>query len=206
MSGAHVGIVIFPEVEVLDFAGPFEAFSVTRLDEERRYEETSPFRVSLVAETLEPVRASGGLRILPDYRLEDCPPLNILVVPGGMGTRVQVDNAKLIDWIRAQARSVDLVTSVCTGSFLLAKAGLLDGHTATTHWRSLDRFASTFPGVTVDRDQHVVVEGRILTSAGVSAGIDMALRVIARLHGEAVARSSARHMEYPYPDSNARRI
>ena len=206
MSRTHVGILVFPEVEILDFAGPFEAFSVTRLNEERRYEEASPFEVSLIAESLEPVRASGGLRVLPDFTLEKCPPLSILVVPGGMGTRVEVDNARLIDWIRAQARATAIVASVCTGSFLLAKAGLLDGLTATTHWRSLDRFQQAFPAVGVDRDQHVVVEGRILTSAGVSAGIDMALRVIARLHGEPVARSSAKHMEYPYPDSNARRI
>jgi len=202
----QVGILVFPEVEVLDFAGPFEAFSVTRLNEERRYETGSPFAVSLVAESLEPVRASGGLRVLPDYRLEECPALRILVVPGGMGTRVEVNNAKLIDWIRRQAAGAELVTSVCTGSFLLARAGLLDGRTATTHWRSLDRFEGDFPAVVVDRDQHVVTGDRILTSAGVSAGIDMALRVVARLHGETVARSSARHMEYPYPDSNARRI
>jgi transcriptional regulator GlxA family with amidase domain len=206
MSATQVGILLFPEVEVLDFAGPFEVFSVTRLDEARRLEETSPFGVSLVAESLEPVRATGGLRILPDYRFEDSPPLSILVVPGGLGTRVQMNNPKLIDWIKRQDAGAQLVTSVCTGSLLLAQAGLLNGLAATTHWYFLDMLADGFPSVAVDRKQHVVVDGRVLTSAGISAGIDMALRVVARLHGEGVARGTARIMEYPYPDSNVRRI
>lgn len=206
MTQTQVGILVFPDVEVLDFAGPFEVFSVTRLDETRRMEETSPFGVCLIAESLEPVRATGGLRILPDYRFEDHPPLSILVVPGGLGTRAQMSNPKLIDWIRRQNAGAQLVTSVCTGSMLLAQAGLLNGLTATTHWYFLDMLADTFPAIAVDREQHVVVDGRILTSAGISAGIDMSLRVVARLHGEAVARGTARIMEYPYPDSNARRI
>ena len=123
-----------------------------------------------------------------------------------MGTRVQVDNARLIRWIREQAACARMVTSVCTGSLLLAQAGLLDGLRATTHWRSLDRMAQAFPSVSVERGQHVVDAGSVLTSAGISAGIDMALRVVARHHGESVAWATARHMEYPYPETNERRI
>ncbi|NJD20183.1 MAG: DJ-1/PfpI family protein [Gemmatimonadetes bacterium] len=206
MRRTPVGIVVFPDVEVLDFAGPFEVFSVTRLNEETRYSDSSPFDVFLVAETADPVVATGGLRVLPAHSLETCPPLDVLVVPGGLGTRVQVGNPRLIGWIRERAERARTVASVCTGSFLLAHAGLLEGLRATTHWRSLDRMEQAYPGVQVERGLHVVDEGSVLTSAGISAGIDMALCVVARHHGESVARATARHMEYPYPESNERRI
>ena len=206
MEQKRVGILIFPEVEVLDFAGPFEVFSVTRLNEESRYNESSPFQVFLIAENTEPVVATGGLRVIPDYSITTCPPLDILVVPGGWGTHTQVNNQRLIVWIRERATQVDIASSVCTGSFLLGQAGLLDGRRATTHWRSLDRMRESFPSITVERQLHVVEDGNVFTSAGISAGIDMALRVVARYYGEAIARATARHMEYVYPESNARRI
>jgi transcriptional regulator GlxA family with amidase domain len=206
MDRTPVGILVFPDVDVLDFAGPFEVFSVTRLDEDTRYEDVSPFDVFLVAETGDPVGATGGLRVLPAHSLESCPELDLLVVPGGLGTRVQVHNERLVAWIRERAGRTPTVASVCTGSFLLAQAGLLHGLRATTHWRSLDRMAKAFPTVEVVREEHVVEEGPVLTSAGISAGIDMALRVVARHHGDAVARATARHMEYPYPESNGRRV
>jgi transcriptional regulator GlxA family with amidase domain len=205
MNRTRVGILVFPDVEVLDFCGPFEVFSVTRLDEARRREEPSPFAVALVAERAEPLAASGGLRVIPDYTLATCPPLDVLVVPGGWGTRTEIKNQPLLDWIAARARQVATLTSVCTGAMLLGQAGLLDGRRATTHWRSLDWMRASFPNVTVVPDLHVVEDGDVLTSAGISAGIDMALRVVARYHGEAVARATARHMEYPYPDDNRRR-
>jgi transcriptional regulator GlxA family with amidase domain len=129
----------------------------------------------------------------------------VLVVPGGWGTRVEMHNARLIDWISARAREVATLTSVCTGSLLLGKAGLLDGKRATTHWRVLDEMRTWFPAIHVIDDEHVVEEGNIITSAGISAGIDMALRVVARQHGEAVARAAASHMEYPFPEGNRRR-
>ncbi|HEY6660040.1 MAG TPA: DJ-1/PfpI family protein [Pyrinomonadaceae bacterium] len=206
MKRYQVGILIFPDVEVLDFAGPFEVFSVTRLNEERRREELSPFDVKLIAENLQPVVASGGLRVLADYTLNNCPPLEILVIPGGWGTRTQIENEQLIDWIAKVGKEVGTLTSVCTGSMLLGRARLLDGLRATTHWRALDWMRDSFPEVTVESELHVVEHGRVLTSAGISAGIDMALRVVARYCGETVARATARHMEYPFPDSNARRI
>jgi transcriptional regulator GlxA family with amidase domain len=205
MRRRQVGIVIYPDVEVLDFAGPYEVLSVCRLDESRRREEPSPFEVLLVAGSREPVRATGGLRVLPDHDLDSCPPLDLLVVPGGWGSRREVDNARLIDWVRARAARAELTASVCTGSFLLAKAGLLDGRRATTHFASLGRMRQAFPAVTVLDDLQVVDEGAVLTSAGISAGIDLALRLVARYHGEPVARATARHMEYPYPESDRRR-
>ena len=206
MKRKLVGIVIFPEVEVLDFCGPYEVFSVTRLDEARRREEPSPFQVLLVAEQAEPVQASGGMRVIPNCTLNTCPGLDVLVVPGGWGTRREIDNEVLIDWIAQRGRQVETLAAVCTGAMLLGKAGLLDGRRATTHWRSLGWMRESFPAVTVEEHLHVVEDGHILTSAGISAGIDLALKVVARYHGEAIARATARHMEYRFSEDNARRI
>jgi transcriptional regulator GlxA family with amidase domain len=206
MTRKRVGILVFPDVEVLDFCGPFEVFSVTRLDEAARRETPSPFEVFLVAEQAGPVVTTGGMKVTPDHTLASCPPLEILVVPGGWGTRQEIKNARLLAWIQARAGQVETLTSVCTGSMLLGQAGLLDGRHATTHWRSLPWMRESFPAVTVEEKLHVVEDGNVLTSAGISAGIDMALRVVARYHGEAVARNTARQMEYRYPDDNSRRV
>jgi transcriptional regulator GlxA family with amidase domain len=206
MTRRRVGILVFPDVEVLDFCGPFEVFSAARLDEARRREEPSPYEVVLVAESADVVAATGGLKVIPDHTLEDCPPPDVLVVPGGWGVRREIDNERLISWIAEAGRRVETLASVCTGSMLLGKAGLLDGRRATTHWRVLDWMRESFPTFTVLDDQHVVEDGDVITSAGISAGIDMALRVVARHHGEAAARATARHMEYPYPDDNRRRV
>ena len=206
MDRKRVGILIFPDVEVLDFCGPFEVFSVTRLNEEARREEPSPFEVLLVAERMDTVVATGGLKVVPDVTIDRCPPLDILVVPGGWGTRTEVHNQRLIDWIGERGRSVETLTSVCTGSMLLGQAKLLDGRRATTHWRSLSRMRDAFPSVTVEEKLHVVEDGHVVTSAGISAGIDMALRIVIRYFGEAVARATVRNMEYPFPDDNSRRV
>lgn len=206
MAKKRVGIVVFEDIEVLDFCGPFEVFAATRLNEDKRREEPSPFGVLLIAEKIAPVVTAGGMKIIPDHAFADCPKLDILVVPGGWGTRKELHNPSMIDWLRQQAAEVETLTSVCTGAMLLGAAGLLDGHRATTHWRSLNWLRESFPAVTVVSDQHVVADGAIITSAGISAGIDMALTVVARYCGEAVARATAKHMEYPYPESNARRI
>jgi transcriptional regulator GlxA family with amidase domain len=206
MVSKRVGIVLFDEVEVLDFCGPFEVFSVTRLHEAKRREEPSPFEVFLVAETLAPVTTSGGMKVLPQFTFENCPPMDILVVPGGWGTRRQIHNQVMCDWLRSRAAEVEILSSVCTGAMLLGAAGLLDGLHATTHWRALDWMRDAFPEVIVEADQHVVVDGRVVTSAGISAGIDMALKVVAGCFGEALARATARHMEYPFAIGNARRI
>jgi transcriptional regulator GlxA family with amidase domain len=206
MKQKRVGIVIFDDVEVLDFCGPFEVFSATRLNEDRRREEPSPFEVLLVAEKNGPVCASGGMQVIPQHSFQTCPGLDVLVVPGGWGTRRELKNPIMLDWLRRRAAEVETLTSVCTGSMLLGFAGLLDGRHATTHWKSLDWMRDSFPSAAVEYDQHVVEDGRVLTSAGISAGIDMALKTVARYCGEKVARATSKHMEYPYPDSNARRV
>jgi len=206
MDRKQVGILIFEDVEVLDFCGPFEVFSATRLNEEKRREEPSPFNVFLVAETKNLIAAAGGMKIAPDYGLNDCPSLDILVVPGGWGTRREMNNGRLLSWIAERAKKVETLASVCTGSLLLGKAGLLEERHATTHWRSLDWMSELFPRTKVEKGLHFVEDGNLLTSAGISAGIDMALKVVARYFGESVARATAKHMEYPFPESNARRI
>ena len=206
MNRKAVGIVVFENVEVLDFCGPFEVFSVTRMNEGRRREEPSPFKVFLLAETTSPVVATGGMKVLPDYDLDSCPQVDILVVPGGWGTRKEMNNERLLKWIVDRSRQAEMLTSVCTGALLLGKAGLLDGKRATTHWRSLDVMQELFPKVTVEKGVHFAEDGALFTSAGISAGIDMSLKVVVRYCGEAVARATARHMEYPFPETDERRV
>lgn len=193
-----VGILIFEGVEVLDFAGPYEVFSRTRLEsgtESRRTEDTAPFRVFTVAEGAGPVVATGGLRVLPDHSFASAPGIDLLVVPGGFGTRRLLDDGAFLSWLRKRAATARLVTSVCTGSLLLASAGLLEGRRATTHWGALDLLASLDPTVDVDRDARVVSDG-VISSAGVSAGMDMAFHVVERLHGREVADETAAYIEY----------
>lgn len=206
MHRKRVGIVLFEDIEVLDFAGPFEVFSTTRLNEERRREDPSPFEVLLVAQAAGPVSSTGGMQVLPHYDFATCPSLDILVCPGGWGTRAQLQNPIMLDWLRTRAAEADTLAAVCTGSMLLGFAGLLDGKRATTHWRSLDWMQASFPTVTVEYDKHFVEDGKLFTSAGISAGIDMSLKVVARHCGDTIARATARHMEYPYPETDARRI
>lgn len=205
MTRIKTAILIFPDVEVLDFCGPFEVFSVARLDEAKRREEPSPFDVYTVSQTADPVRTTGGLRVLPDHTFETAPAADLLVVPGGWGTRQQLANPRLVGWVKGQAGGAPTVMSVCTGSLVLGRAGLLAGKRATTHWMALDLMRQLLPGTTVDAARHWVDDG-VLTSAGISAGIDLSLRVVAKLCGEPVARATARYMEYPYPESDARKI
>ena len=206
MDRKRVGILLFNDIEVLDFCGPFEVFSVARLDEARRRQEPSPFEVVLVAETLAPVTTSGGMRVLPAAAFAHCPPLDLLLVPGGLGTRREMLNEAVLRFVRDQAAGAGLVASVCTGALILGKAGLLAGLRATTHWRSLDLLRELCPDVQVDGAAQVVDQGRVMTSAGIAAGIDLALMIVRRWHGEAVARATARHMEYPFPENDARRV
>ena len=206
MPRKTVGIVLFDAVEVLDYGGPFEVFSVTRLEESRRREQPSPFQVVLVAQTERPIVTTGGMRVLPEVSFAYCPPLDSLVVPGGWGTRAAMHDPALQAFVTAQARPVELLASVCTGALILGQAGLLEDRRTTTHWLALDWLHESFPRAHVDRVSQVVEDGAVLTSAGIAAGIDLALTVVARGYGEAVARATARYLEYPFPDSNVRRV
>jgi transcriptional regulator GlxA family with amidase domain len=201
----NVGIFIFDNVEVLDFAGPFEVFSRTRLTpglDSRRSDDTAPFTVFTVAERPDAITATGGLRILPQYAFADAPMIDLLVVPGGWGTRPLLEHPPVLEWIRERAARASLVTSVCTGALLLAHAGLLHHRRATTHWGALDHLARIDATIAVQPHARVVDDGPI-TSAGISAGIDMSLAVVARLYGQAVAADTARYMDYAPTNESA---
>ena len=188
----RVGIFLFDEVEVLDFAGPFEVFSVTALENGQK-----PFLVETVSEKGTMITARNGLRVQPNYSFDTMPTFNLLVIPGGPGARErEIHNEKVITWIDAQMKSVELMTSVCTGALLLAKAGLLNGKSATTHWASYDRLEKEFPEVKVQRDVKFVEDGNIITSGGISAGINMSFHLVKRLVDSQVAKNTAKRMEY----------
>ncbi len=196
-----VGILIFDDVEVLDFAGPFEVFSRTRLEPgsaSRRSDETAPFRVFTVAKAASPVHATGGLMVVPTHDFASAPKIDLLVVPGGFGTRAMLNDAETLAWLQAASASARQVTSVCTGSLALARAGLLRGQRATTHHGALDLLAELDAGVEVVRDARWVAngDGGVITSAGVAAGIDMAFYVVEQLHGRTVADETATYIEY----------
>lgn len=197
MERLAVGILLFDDVEVLDFAGPFEVFSRTRLEPgaaSRRSEDSAPFDVFTIARRKEPVRATGGLIVTPHHAFAEEPTIDILVVPGGYGTRALLDDRETVDWIRRQAGRSQITCSVCTGSLLLARAGLLEGRRATTHWGALD-LLERLGDIAVERKQRVVDDG-IVTSAGVASGMDMSLALVARLHGEGVAEETAKYIEH----------
>ena len=189
--GYRTAIVIFDEVEVLDFAGPFEVFSVTG-----RRRKLEPFDVYTVAERATPVLARNGLSVNPKYSFADAPVPDILVLPGGYGTRREMKNPLMLEWVARTAPRCELVLSVCTGALVLGAAGLLDGREATTHFMAFDELRAVAPAATIREGVRMVDNGNLILSAGVSAGIDMSLHVVAKLLGADVARETARYMEY----------
>jgi transcriptional regulator GlxA family with amidase domain len=199
-----VGILIFDDVEILDVAGPFEVFAVTRLNEEQRLQQSSPFKVYLISEINKQITAIGGLRLTPDMTITECPELDLLIIPGGWGTRKESKNKVLVNWIGNQFTNDRLIASVCTGSSLLGKAGLLDGRDATTHWRAFDFLQKSAPKARILKNVRFTLIEPIFTSAGVSAGIDLALRIVSHFLGTEIGQTTARHMEYPYPNSDQR--
>ena len=190
----NVAILVFDEVEVLDFCGPFEVFGVTGVHAQGE----RPFHVYTVAEKAGPVFARNGLSVNPGFTFANCPPPDILLVPGGRGTRREIHNEALVNWVKAQAGRVELLLSVCTGALILAQAGLLDGLSATTHFLAFDELKALAPNTTLCPDERYVDNGQIVLSAGVSAGIDMALYVVGRLLGEERANETARYIQYDY--------
>ncbi|HVO17660.1 MAG TPA: DJ-1/PfpI family protein [Anaeromyxobacter sp.] len=194
----RVGILAYQKVEVLDLAGPFEVFSTAnRVASRRTPGKPAPFSVWVVAEGAGPVRARGGLTLLPDFTTANHPPLDVLLVPGGVH-EPQLENPGLIAWIARQGLAAELVASVCTGAFLLARAGLLAGVEVTTHFEDCADLRRAFPDLRVLEGVRWVERGRILTSAGISAGVDMSLRIVARLAGQDLAERTARQMDYEW--------
>jgi len=198
VSRLNVGIFIFDDVEVLDFAGPYEVFSRTRTEpgvESRQTDASAPFRVFTVSPAKTPVRAIGGLTVVPDYGFEDAPAIDLIVIPGGFGTRALLQDEAALAWVRGVAATAKTVTSVCTGALLLARVGLLENRRATTHWCALE-WLKGMGDIEVVSDVRYVDDG-VVTSAGVSAGIDMAFHVVESLCGKAVADETSRYIDFP---------
>ncbi len=193
-----VGIYLFDDVEVLDFAGPLEVFSTASRVKTRLQPQTpSPFEVITISETARAIYARGGLVVVPQFDITNHPMIEVLIIPGGIVT-AELERASLIDWIARTADSSSITASVCTGSFLLGKAGLLHGKSATTHWEDIPEMVSMFPDIDVQSNKRWVDTGPVVTSAGISAGIDMSLHLVARLESEDLAIRTARQMEYDW--------
>lgn len=196
-----IAIVLFDDVEVLDFAGPFEVFSITG---KRKIGE--PYEVFTVAEK-ETIAARNQLIVSPTYTFANCPTPNIFLIPGGggyhadgkpFGSRKEMHNPVMLEWIKQQNANAELVLSVCTGALILAKAGLLHGLEATTHFLAVDSLREIAPETKISPEKRFVDNGKIVLSAGVSAGIDMSFHVVEKLQGKEVALESARYMQYDY--------
>jgi len=186
-----VGVALFEGAEELDWAGPWEVLAA--------WAEQWPddgARVLTIAREEGPVTCAKGLRVLPEETWETAPPLDVLVYPGGRGTRRELADAAVLDWIRGLAGRGTLMTSVCTGSLVFAAAGLLDGRPATTHWGSLETLPTLGSEIEVRSDDRYVDTGDVITAAGVSAGIDMALHLVERLHSTERAKEVRRYIQY----------
>jgi transcriptional regulator GlxA family with amidase domain len=188
-----VAILVFDDVEVLDFCGPFEAFSVAGFREKLR-----PFAVHLVAERKDVVAARNGLKVLPDHDLAAAPASDIVVVPGGPGARPAAQNLAILDWLRGRVAAGSTILSVCTGALVLGRAGLLDGLRVTTHHGAIDELRAAAPNAVVDPSRRYHTHERMVVAAGVASGIDGALELVARECGAGIAQSTADYMEYPW--------
>jgi len=195
----NVGILVFDEVELLDMAGPYEVFTTAARVHGRAQPPGAPalFAVSTIARGAGPVRARAGLRLQPDHTLANHPPLTCAIVPGGV-VDAELGQAGLMDWVAGQVRTARVLASVCTGALLLAQAGVLDGLEATTHWEDLDALRTLRSAVRVRDGVRWVDQGAIVTSAGISAGIDMSLHLVQRLHSRDLALRTARQMEFDW--------
>jgi len=193
-----VAIYLFKNIEVLDFAGPFEVFTTaSRVSLRLSPDKSAPFKVITVAKGIDPVQARAGLKVLPDFSIHNCPNIDLLLVPGGV-VEEEMNDAQVVEWIRNTASTAKITSSVCTGSFLLAKAGLLHRKKATTHWEDIADLRAQFPEVLVQDGVRWVDEGHIVSSAGIAAGIDMSIHLVARLAGSRLAEATAKQMDVPY--------
>jgi transcriptional regulator GlxA family with amidase domain len=187
----RIAIALFDGAEELDWAGPWEVLAAWA-----QQWPDDDVEVFTLAQNGGPVTCAKGLRVLPDHSWQSAPPFDVLVYPGGRGTRRELKDEAVLDWLRRLRRAGTLMTSVCTGSLVYAASGFLDGRPATTHWGSLDLLRELAPSVEVREDDRFVDTGDVVTAAGVSAGIDMALHLVRRLHSEQRAREVRRYIQY----------
>lgn len=186
-----VGIFLFNKVELLDFAGPYEVFSVTAELNQYRM-----FQVFTLSEDGRPIQTINGLKVMVDYSFDNHPPIDLLVIPGGVGTRNEVNNEAVIRWIQKAHRNGQLTMSVCSGSVLLGKAGLLEGLEAVTHHEVFHLLEKASPRTRINRDERWIDNDRVMTSAGISAGIDLSLHVVEKLYGPDIKKKTVTYMEY----------
>jgi len=195
------GLLMFDDAEELDFVGPWEVFTASGMVQALAGEPAT--RAVTIAERPEPIRCNKGLRVCPDHTLDDHPHLDVLLVPGGVGTRREVDNERLLDWIATVGGGASWATSVCTGSLLLVASGIATDRRVATHWGFEDTLAAR-GDCTVVRDARWVRDGNVVSSQGVSAGIDMALWLIGEIHSPGHARAVQRYIQYdPAPPYQA---
>lgn len=196
-----VGIYLFGEVEPLDFAGPYQVFTAAERMHCRIAPDAAPlFQVFTVAESPSALTMRGGLRLLPDYGFADHPKIDVLIVPGGV---VDAELAKpaVIEWLARQAAGARQVLSICTGAFLLVEAGVVTTGQITTHWEDIPDLRARYPRLDVVADTRWVERGKVICSAGISAGIDASLHLLGQLAEPALAERTARQMDYRWPGS-----
>lgn len=197
-----IGIYVFDQVEVLDFAGPYEVFTTaTRVAKASQGENSRVFEVFTISRDGKPIKARAGLVVQPDYSFDDQPLIDVLLIPGGVAS-AELARPKVIKWIQRTNAGTQLTASVCTGSMLLGKAGLLDGLSATTHWEDTAELQSMFTNVKVVTGVRWVDQDAIVTSAGISAGIDMSLHLVERLASRELAELTARQMEFDWTENH----
>lgn len=198
-----VGIFVFDNVEVLDFAGPYEVFTTAArvYGKQNLLSSVTPFEVFTIGKTKDSVCARAGLKIDPDFDFKTHPKIDVLLIPGGVVTEALKD-ASIINWIVTTTKEAQLTASICTGAFLLAKAGLLEGKSATTHWEDIEDLRTMFPKLDVKEQMRWVDEGKIITSAGISAGIDMSLHLVERLIDRDLALNTARQIEFDWTENS----
>lgn len=189
----NIGIYLYDQAEVLDFSGPFEVFSTAS----RVCPNDDPFNAFLIGESGEMVIARAGYKVLPDYGFHNHPPIDILIVVGGDHSK-EIHKPRVTNWIYQQAHKVNLVASVCTGAFLLAKTSVLTTQKVTTHWEDIADLKAQFPKLNVIEGVRWVDEGELITSAGISAGIDMSLHLVSKLHSLELAEKTARQMDFDW--------
>lgn len=198
----NVGIFVFDDVEVLDFAGPYEVFTTaTRVHARDNAAEGKAFDVFTVAQSTAQVRARAGLAVTPDHDFSRHPKIDLLIIPGGV-VKAELDKPAVMEWIKTVSAHTELTASVCTGAFLLAQAGLLDGRNATTHWEDIDDLRSMFPSLMVQPNVRWVDEGKLITSAGICAGIDMSLHIVERTISRDCALKTARQMDFDWTENH----
>lgn len=187
----NVGIFLFNDIELLDFAGPYEVFSVTS-----ELNEYQLFKVFTISSDSYEIKSVNGLRVVPDFSFANHPPIDILVIPGGVGTRAEINKREVLDWINKTSKNSQITMSVCSGARILGILGLLDHLESTTHHEVVEHLKEIAPNTIISQGKRFIDNKNIMTAGGISAGIDLSLHIVKKIHGEAIVNKTIRYMEY----------